>query len=109
MYLGGRLWGKVQRGYTSITAPLLLQEERPGVSHCIHLYPHPLELACVRECQKEIPKTPEQAGGGWLGTEAHQDSRMGRTQLGQLSHPPGDKGTPIQREMGHLWPKHKGN
>lgn len=34
---------------------------------------------------------------------------MHKTWLGQLSHPTGDKGTPIQRKMGHLWPKHKGH
>lgn len=123
---GGQAVGRraVQRGYLPATAPRCCKtrgRERPGVSHCIHQpsSQSPGACPCVRECngdcQEEIPKAPERAEGGWLGThalpgaEAHQDSKMGRTRLGQLSHPPGDKGTPIQRGMGHQWPKHKGH
>lgn len=88
------------------------------MSHCIH---RPLSLSpgagLCKGMQWRLPegdlKGFRACRGSWLGThtlpgpEAHQDSKMGRTRLGQLSHPPGEKGTPIQREMGHLWPKHK--
>lgn len=40
--------------------------------------------------------------------EAHQDSKMGRTLPRQLTHTQGTRGHPIQKEIGHLWPKSKG-